>query len=152
MTTRKSSSFLLFTYGAHMESARMARLSPDSEPMGIARADGFRLDFTDQGWANVKPEPGAAVWGIMWLVPANAMSALDEWARSRGLQRAVLFVVSPAGPRVPATAYFDSSVGSGLPNQDDLERLIAAARGARLSPVYLAELETWRTRILEDSH
>ncbi len=141
----KSSSILFFAYGAHMATARMTALDPACEKMGLARADGQRLSFTADGYVNLLPQADARVWGVLWLVPAPRMADLDAWARSRGLRRSVMFVVSPAGPRVPATAYFDPSVASGAAAPGEVDAIVAAARDAKLDRAYVAEVETLRS-------
>jgi hypothetical protein len=38
----------------------------------------------------------------------------------------------------------DSQPSSGEPNPEELEKIIAAARAAKLDPTYQAELQRWR--------
>ncbi len=142
--SKRASSILLFTYDAHMDASVMGSIDDACEQMGLARADGQRLTFTAQGHANVKPEEGGVVWGVLWVVPATAMVLLDAWARDRGLQRNVMFIISPAGPRVPATTYFAPNAPEGDPKAEEVEALVAAARHAKLDSRYLANLETFR--------
>ncbi|MCC5024286.1 MAG: hypothetical protein J6386_16510 [Candidatus Synoicihabitans palmerolidicus] len=131
----------------HLDQARMHRMDAACEEMGVPRADGYRLGFTTAGWSNVRPEPGATVRGGLWVVPATCMEEMDTQAAARGQSRGVLFVSSPTGPRVPATAYFDASAAEGRPNGEELEHIIVAARTAKLDTVYQSELQAHRTRI-----
>ncbi len=142
--SRRASSILLFTYDAHMDDAVMGGIDESCEQMGLARADGQRLCFTADGHANVKPEDGGVVWGVLWVVPATAMVLLDAWARARGLERGVMFIISPAGPRVPATTYFASNANEGDPKAEEVEAIVEAARRAKLDLRYLANLEAFR--------
>lgn len=141
---RKASSILLFTFDAHMDASAMSAVDEACEQMGLARADGYRLAFTPDGHANVKPEEGGVVWGVLWVVPATAMVMLDAWARNRGLERGVMFIVCPAGPRVPATAYFAPGAEAGDPKAEEVEAIVQAARRAKIEPRYLANLEAFR--------
>ena len=135
--------FLFLAFGPYVDPLIIAKLDPECESMGIARVEGHRLAFTPEGWSNLKPEPGSTVWGVMWLVPAGRMAELDAWARSRGFKRGVTFVVSPAGPRVPATAYFDLEASEGKPDAGELQKCVMGAGRSRLPKEYLAQLESW---------
>ena len=141
---KKVSSILLFTFDAHMDASIMSAVDETCEQMGLARADGQRLTFTKDGHANMKPEDGGVVWGVLWVVPATAMVSLDAWARSHGLERGVAFIVCPAGPRVPATAYFAPGAEEGEPKAEEVEAIVQAARRARIDSRYLANLEAFR--------
>lgn len=141
---KKASSILLFTYDAHMDLTAMREVDEDCEQMGLARADNQRLAFTSEGHANAKPEEGGVVWGVLWVAPASAMVTLDAWAKARGLERGVMFVVSPAGPRVPATAYFSLTAADGKPKREEVEAILQAARRAKIESRYLANLESFR--------
>lgn len=142
--SKKSSSILLFTYDSHMDPATMAKVDEQCELMGIARAEGQRIAFTANGSTNVKPCDGETVWGTLWVVPATAMVVLDAWARANELQRGVLFIICPAGPRVPATTYFDAAAPEGNPRADEVQSLVLAARQAKLDARYVASLEAFQ--------
>ena len=138
-----SGGFLFFAFGALLAESRMKALDERCEMMGLAKADGQRLGFTSGGFPNIKPDPAAVTWGVMWLVPADKMKELDRWAEARGLQRGVVSVVSPAGPRVPSTAYFNRGGADGSPNKNELESMIAAAEQLRMGKAYQTELAEW---------
>ncbi len=93
----------------------MEQINPLCDLMGVSKAPDQRFTFNTQGFANLKPEPGANAWGTLCMVPADAMEGLDRQAAERGLQRGVIFVISPAGPRVPATVYSDAGAEDGKP-------------------------------------
>jgi len=123
-----------------LDEGKMAELDERCAVMGLARADGQRLTFTESGIANLKPDPEAVTWGVMWLVPAEKQAELDGWATARGLKRGVISVVSPAGPRVPSTAYFDRGAAEGVPAQAELQIVVTAAVRLRMNKLYQAEL------------
>jgi hypothetical protein len=141
-----SGGFLFFAYGEFLDEAKLVALDKRCEVMGLARAEGQRLCFTSAGTANLKPEPNAATWGVMWLVPANRMLELDRWAAARGLDRGVVIVVSPAGPKVPSTAYFNRTAAEGSPKENQLQDMILAAAKLGMSKAYLAELAGWAAK------
>lgn len=135
-----SGGFLLFAFGSLLDEVKLTALDSRCESMGLARADGQKLTFTESGVANLKPELETATWGMLWLVPAEAQGELDAWAKGRGLNRGVVSVVSPAGPRVPTTAYFNRGAPDGLPSQDELLVLVTSAVRLRMNRAYQAEL------------
>ena len=55
-----------------------------------------------------------------------------------------MFIVSPAGPRVPATTYFAPGAEEGDPKAEEVEAIVEAARRAKLDLRYLANLEAFR--------
>ena len=58
-----SGGFLFFAFGALLDEGKMAELDERCAVMGLARADGQRLTFTESGIANLKPDPEAVTWG-----------------------------------------------------------------------------------------
>lgn len=55
---------------------------PDARVHGVGCAAGFRLVFDKLGAdgtarANLEPDPGGLVWGVLWRLPGSAWSALD---------------------------------------------------------------------------
>ena len=90
-----------------------------------------------------KALPGANAWGTLWMVPATAMEALDRQAAERGLQRGVVFVISPAGPRVPATVYSNPGAEDGKPLPEMLAGAVEAAENLKLDRRFRKELSNW---------
>ena len=120
----------------------MIEMDHRCEKMGLARAIGQRLTFTEGGVANLKPDPESSTWGVLWLVPADKMAELDQWAQGRGMKRGVVSVVSPAGPRVPSTAYFDRGAAEGAPDTAELKALMVAVIKLGMNKDYLTDLVT----------
>ena len=137
-----SGGFLYFAFGALLDEGKMTEMDDRCEKMGLARADGQRLTFTEGGVANLKPDLESSTWGMLWLVPADKMADLDRWAQARGMKRGVVSVVSPAGPRVPSTAYFDRGAAEGAPDAEELKALMLAVVRLGMDKVYLTDLAT----------
>jgi len=140
-----ASGFLFFAYGEMADEACMEKVDPLCELMGAAKAVDHRLAFTQNGDANLLPEPGASVGGTLWLVPASSMAAMDAAAETKGLSRGVVFIISPAGPKVPATVYFNPSAPEGKPTSEVLACTIAAAKTMGLDRRFQRELKTLST-------
>lgn len=122
----------------------MSEIHALSDLMGNAKATDQRFGFTADGHANIKPETGSHTWGTLWMVPAKAMEQLDELAAAKGLQRSVVFVVSPAGPRVPATVYANPDAPEGKPSIDALTGAQMAAEAMKLDRRFRKELAGWK--------
>ena len=138
-----ASGFLFFAFGDMAAEARMEQIDPLSDLMGVSKAPDQRFTFNAQGFANLKPEPGANAWGTLWMVPATAMEALDRQAAERGLQRGVVFVISLAGPRVPATVYSNPGAEDGKPLPEMLAGAVEAAENLKLDRRFRKELSNW---------
>lgn len=138
-----ASGFLFFAYGEMAAETFMSEINALSDLMGNAKATDQRFGFTADGHANIKPEPGAHTWGTLWMVPAKSMEQLDQLAAAKGLQRGVVFVVSPAGPRVPATVYANADAPEGKPSIDALTGAQMAAEAMKLDRRFRKELAGW---------
>jgi hypothetical protein len=79
------------------------------------------------------------------MVPATAMEVLDRYAAERGLQRGVVFVISPAGPRVPATVYANPGAEEGKPRPDVLAGAIKVATNLKFDRRFRKELSNWNS-------
>ena len=138
-----SSGFLFFAYGEMATEAYMSKVHPLADLMGNAKAADHRFTFTAGGHANMKAETGSRTWGTLWMVPAKALAELDALATSKGLSRRVVFVVSPAGPRVPATVYANDDAPDGKPSTEDLKAVEDAAESMKLDRRFRKELTGW---------
>lgn len=132
--------FLYFAFGALLDERKMIEIDARCEKMGLARADGQRLTFTAGGVANLKPDPESSTWGVLWLVPADKMADLNRWAQARGMKRGVVTVVSPAGPRVPSTAYFDRGAAEDAPDASEFTALLLEVVRLGMNKDYLTDL------------
>ena len=139
-----ASGFLFFAYGDMADETRMAQADPLSDLMGNAKAPDQRFTFNTGGYPNIKPEAGASTWGTLWMVPASAMERLDAEARERGLERGVVSIICPAGPKVPATVYSNPTAESGQPLPEMLAGAVVAAEAMKLDRRFRRELGTWR--------
>lgn len=73
-----------FAYGSNMDEKRMRKRCPSAQFMSTARLPGFRLAFTRYsmnnrcGAADVLPEPGGAVWGVVYQIKEEDHAKLDK--------------------------------------------------------------------------
>lgn len=77
-------SVLYFAYGSCMCRPSLRETVPRFELIGAARLKGYRLAFTYKsvarggGVADVVPDPGREVWGVLFRVPQKYLVRLDE--------------------------------------------------------------------------
>ncbi len=109
---------------------------------GTARAEDCRIACAADGRLTFQPAAGAAVFGTLWMLPAEVLPWLDQHfgVAAGHSQRTTARVVSPAGPRTEAMVYLPTADSTGSPGSPDLAVIVAAARAQRLPAAYLAEL------------
>ncbi len=72
-----------FAYGSNMASTVMLERCPGAVPLGAARLDDHRLVFRlpSRRWgghaADITPEEGLSVWGVLWEVTPDHLEILD---------------------------------------------------------------------------
>ena len=139
-----------FTFGSNMNE-RLFRERRHMTPLEskVARLDGYRLCFTVAGGrrpgasapANIRPAPGEAVYGVLYLLALRKFVRLDA---SEGRQYAYLEVdvIDASGAKVRARSYIGpADAPDGRPSQAYLEILRAAARERGLPAETIAFLE-----------
>jgi gamma-glutamylcyclotransferase (GGCT)/AIG2-like uncharacterized protein YtfP len=134
---------LYFAYGANMRRAAFCQRCPGADWLGVARLEGFRPTIAWHGYASVEPAPASTVWGVLWLLPAAHLAALDafEEVGASWYVRTTARVICPAGPRAEAMIYRTPDPKSGHPHPAYLEGVLAAARENKLPSAYLAVLD-----------
>ncbi|KAI8712697.1 Gamma-glutamylcyclotransferase [Fusarium sp. LHS14.1] len=75
---------LYFAYGSNLHVAQMAKRCPSSVFIGTGTLPGYRWQINERGVANVVPEDDSSVEGLVYLVNARDVRALD---RSEGVAR-----------------------------------------------------------------
>lgn len=109
---------------------------------GVARMEDARIALMPDRRLTAQPLAGAAIWGTLWMLPAESLPWLDDHfgvAQGRA-QRTTARVVSPAGPRTEAMVYLPAGSAPAAQGAPDLAALVATARGLRFPAAYLAEL------------
>lgn len=103
--------------------------------------------ITDEGYANVPPAPGQAVFGLLWDISRDHETALDQYEGVRpGLYRKEHVAVTTTGGQiVQALIYLASATATGRPKPGYLELVIAAARAHAFPDEYIASLGPWAT-------
>ena len=139
-----------FAYGSNMASSQMAERCPGAVLLGTARLPGYRLAF--DAWSNrrgglvadVLPNPGSDVWGVLWRVTEEHAAALDRYEGvARGqYRRETVPVESAAGEAVEAFAYVICDPGEEGPTTEGYRALLLeGAREHGLPPAWVKAIE-----------
>ena len=144
---------LYFAYGSNLDPTQMqARIG--RVPHGtIARLPGYRLAFktshVDQNeiFANIMPDDGSSVWGVIYECDEAELKKLDEYedVDSGHYRRGPVVVVTPARERLEAIAYFayqDRLCSEGQPSARYSLRIVSGARKHGLPADYVHRIET----------
>ncbi len=140
-----------FAYGSNMASSQMAERCPGAVCLGAARLPGHRLAF--DAWSNrrgglvadVLPDPGSDVWGVLWEVTGEHAEALDRYEGvARGqYRRATVRVEAVAGGEVEAFAYVICDPGEDGPTTDAYrDILLEGAREHGLPDEWVQAIES----------
>jgi gamma-glutamylcyclotransferase (GGCT)/AIG2-like uncharacterized protein YtfP len=107
---------LYFAYGSNLDRKQMERRCLDAKVNSIGYLHNHRLAFTlyDEGWkggvADVIPQRGDDVWGVIYEVTPDALSRLDRYEdyyedRPSIYIRWQLPIITPEGQRYLAWVY-----------------------------------------------
>jgi gamma-glutamyl AIG2-like cyclotransferase len=132
---------LHFAYGSNMSRALMRRRCPGAHAVGPARLDGWRFIISRDGYASVRPAPGAAVHGVLWRLLPRDLAALNAYeSLDSGLYARRVLPVRIGARRQPALVYVAPGRGDGRPRPGYQELVVAAAREWNLPDDYLRAL------------
>jgi gamma-glutamylcyclotransferase (GGCT)/AIG2-like uncharacterized protein YtfP len=136
---------LYFAYGSNMNVEAMRLRCPKSSALGPARLARHRFFVMSSGYASVKRDPRTEVHGVLYDLALSDMSALDRYEEvGRGLYTKLSQpVVRKALAPVRALLYVGCDERSGVPRDDYIAEVLAAARGWNLPESYLTYLETF---------
>jgi hypothetical protein len=139
------STALYFAYGSNMSSARMRSRVSDARLHGVGCAAGFRLVFDKlgadgTGKANLAPDPGSLVWGVLWWVSEPEWPALDRC--EPGYARRELEVTC-AGARLRAQTYVATLLADDAVASAEYKRIVLeGAREHELPQDHVARIES----------
>jgi gamma-glutamylcyclotransferase len=140
-----------FAYGSNLsidqKQLRTARIRQAIR----AQLPGFRFAFNKRGtngevYANILPEPGQSVWGVIYLCSPAAMRDMDrhEGVSGRHYERLKVQVVTDQRDCVEAVAYVACAeylCPNGVPSGAYVARIVNGARQHQLPDEYICQLE-----------
>jgi gamma-glutamylcyclotransferase len=132
---------LLFAYGSTMASSQM----PEARFLGPARLDGYRLALNRRsirwqaGALDIVAAPGESVWGALYDLPDDALSALDA-REGAGFAYRKIEVDLTDGRRAFAYEVIDKQPQELPCSREYAELVLAGARERGLPGEWLSEL------------
>jgi gamma-glutamylcyclotransferase (GGCT)/AIG2-like uncharacterized protein YtfP len=146
-----------FAYGSNMDPAEIVKRCPHRRYLGVARLPDHRLAFTrksvrtNSGVADIIPEPGRTIWGVLYEISDDELAAIDRkegygWAYERvtnpvwlqqGKEKRIAIMYT-----VIASQRQQEHV---LPSRKYMETIISAAKERELPPQYINQLEDVET-------
>jgi gamma-glutamylcyclotransferase (GGCT)/AIG2-like uncharacterized protein YtfP len=123
-----------------MDPAAMAQRCPGAALVGPARLPGYRFVIAGAGFAGLEPDAASDVHGVIWELTTADVAVLDDYEGIKeGLYRKAVFSIDGA----PVLVYVPADRGRGVPAQDYLGDIVAAARAHGLPGEYVKEIEGW---------
>ena len=133
-----------FAYGANMDETAMRQRCPSSRPIGPGRLLGHRFFVSEDGYASVKREAGAAVHGLAWDLALADVPALDRYEEvAAGLYAKRLMPVRAGSRIAPALVYVGRGTRPGVAAPGYMEAVVAAAEACALPRSHLRDLRGW---------
>lgn len=147
---------LYFAYGSNLDLDQMKSRCPSAEPAGIAQLLAHKLAFTRKsqsrqcGVADVVPEDGQNVWGVLYHITQGDLARLDRSEGYRGPgksnsyeRKAIMVNCGCCGTKqMSAHTYIAvREENPPPPNEKYLRLIIDGARHWKLPEAYIKELE-----------
>ena len=147
---------LYFAYGSNLDWNQIKGRCPSAGFFAVAQLKDHRLAFTRKsarrggGSADAVPEPGCSVWGIIYQMDEDEITALDEAedyvpGRSQnGYNRQRCYVYADGNEEKPilVSLYFaEKQENPPLPSAAYKQLIVEGAKHWRLPPEYIEHLE-----------
>ncbi|HEV7323931.1 MAG TPA: gamma-glutamylcyclotransferase family protein [Bosea sp. (in: a-proteobacteria)] len=142
---------LYFAYGANMDVAAMRQRCPRSTALGLARLPRHRFIITTDGYASVIRDPRESVHGVLWDCALGDIRTLDKFEElASGLYVKISQPVIVEGGAKRALIYIGRSGQIGRPRPGYLEDIVASARSWALPETYLAGMNRFLNKPIQD--
>ena len=138
-----------FAYGSNMNWPQMKQRCPSARFVSVACLNEHLFAITRQSWrrlcgtADVVPESGSEVWGILYDIDDSEVGALDSF--EDGYRRKEMPVVLNSDSRRPLKAWIyvaEREADPPLPNAVYKRLMVEGARYWGLPQAYIEMLET----------
>jgi len=150
-----NSSITYFAYGSNMSSRRLKgrNRAPSAQAKGRARLRDWALVFNKRGSdgsakANIQPERGKVVWGVLFDLPCSELKNLDRVeGLGKGYEHRWVEVERDGSEPVTALTYVGTDLADGLrPCDWYKDYVVEGAQEHGLPPYYICALKqvpTW---------
>lgn len=148
--TTKAADVFYFAYGSNLNAQQKEKRTGRIREARRARLPGYRLAFNKRAAgggvnANIVPQVGDEVWGVLYRCTPAALSEMDhyEGVAEGHYDRALVTVLLEDGQQVEAITYVAGQgfiCSEGLPRKDYLERIVRGARDYGLPEDYVRRI------------
>jgi gamma-glutamylcyclotransferase (GGCT)/AIG2-like uncharacterized protein YtfP len=136
-----------FAYGSNLLVDQKERRTGRIRQAIRCRLTGYRFAFNKRGangqiYANIIPDEGHEVWGVIYLCNPAAIKKMDEW--ERGYERQIVQVTTETGEQVSAETYVADSkhlCDEGRPTEEYLSLILEGARHHGLPEDHVLAIE-----------
>jgi gamma-glutamylcyclotransferase (GGCT)/AIG2-like uncharacterized protein YtfP len=144
ITTPAAEHTVYFAYGSNLDIEQMSERCPDAQRIGAAALDGWRFEIGGRGYATIRSDDSATVWGGLWTLTTPDEAALDvcEGVRS-GTYRKEILTVELDGSPLKVLVYVENSSDVGRPTPQYLDRILRGADQFGLPPEHIDFLRGW---------
>jgi gamma-glutamylcyclotransferase len=143
--------FWYFAYGSNLDPDQIAKRTHHAGEIKLCWVDGYKIKFNKRsmdgtGKANITPQAGGKVWGVLYQCDAQFLSEMDK---HEGVQRGhyirMDLCVQCTGERdVKATTYVAGQsfiADSLLPSNVYLDTILRGAKHHGLPEHYISEIQ-----------
>ena len=142
---------LYFAYTTLIDPSRIREHAPEAEFQFVAHLPETQLIFPYKngtwkgGLPSVKAEPGNTVWGAIFDVPGEQLSALDVCEKEEGRVRVTLSAMDRSGKRHTVATHVHEENGNKqhTPSPEYMAIVVAGSRHWQLPAGWVAGLEEY---------
>ncbi len=127
-----------FLFGAFLDPSVLDQVAPAASFERIAHLPAHRLGFSESGVAVVVPDEGHTVWGGVFRISDDAMTALVA-AHPGGIEPSTAWAVDREGDRFEVTVF--TAADGGSPAEDQVDHMVRGARHWELPAGWVVGLE-----------
>jgi gamma-glutamylcyclotransferase len=141
---------LYFAYGSNMAADQMRERCSHARFVSRGHMPGRAFIINSRGYANVVPDDGGAVHGVLWEIGVGDLCKLDvyEGTALGCYDRRTLPTLVGGGRRVQAEVYVSVDTSPGVPDRAYLATVLKGGRGHGLPLSYLRCIAlTWTAQM-----
>lgn len=139
-----------FAYGSNMSLEHMRRLCGwHFSVLGQAVLENYQFGPDTRGYANIRPQSGEKVYGVVYEVDQYCVDALDEFeGYPQVFGREEVVVKDPEGDEYKAWVYLEAPEYFGVDEikEEYLKRVIAGARENHLPDGWIKFLSSFESK------
>ena len=147
-----SGATLYFAYGSNLDTKHLKKWLGRVPPSTLALLPDYRLAFNAEGfeprelYANIMPQTGSSVWGVVYECEPEDLNQLDEYEELDAgyYRRGQVTIVTTAGERLEAEVYLACEgrlCADGQPSRRYSMQIISGAREHGLPADYIQHIE-----------